>query len=68
MREIGESCTELRFRYVGGIQEAIFDSHRFQFISDRLRRVKDRFEQVFIARNDIKYVVSERLLKKQTDA
>ena len=67
MREIGESCKELRFRYIAGIQEAIFDSHRFQFVSDRLRRVKDRFEQVFIARNDIKYVVSERLLKKTAD-
>ena len=67
MREIGESCKSLRFRYIAGIQEAIFDSHRFQFVSDRLRRVKDRFEQVFIARNDIKYVVSERLLKKTTD-
>lgn len=67
MREIGESCSELRFRYIAGIQEAIFDSHRFQFISDRLRRVKDRFEQVFIARNDIKYVVAERLLKKTAD-
>ena len=67
MREIGESCKDLRFRYIAGIQEAIFDSHRFQFVSDRLRRVKDRFEQVFIARNDIKYVVSERLLKKTAD-
>ncbi|MBL1294161.1 MAG: hypothetical protein COB61_009840 [Thiotrichales bacterium] len=67
MREIGESCKNLRFRYIAGIQEAIFDSHRFQFVSDRLRRVKDRFEQVFIARNDIKYVVSERLLKKTAD-
>lgn len=67
MREIGESCKELRFRYIAGIQEAIFDSHRFQFVSDRLRRVKDRFEQVFIARNDIKYVVAERLLKKTAD-
>lgn len=67
MREIGESCKELRFRYIAGIQEAIFDSHRFQFVSDRVRRVKDRFEQVFIARNDIKYVVSERLLKKTAD-
>ena len=67
MREVGESCTELRFRYIAGIQEAIFDSHRFQFISDRIRRVKDRFEQVFIARNDVKYVVSERLLKKTAD-
>lgn len=67
MREIGESCKNLRFRYMAGIQEAIFDSHRFQFISDRIRRVKDRFEQVFIARNDIKYVVSQRLLKKTAD-
>lgn len=67
MREIAESCSELKFRYIAGIQEAIFDSHRFQFISDRIRRVKDRFEQVFIARNDIKYVVSERLLKKTID-
>ena len=67
MREIGESCKELRFRYIAGLQEAIFDSHRFQFISDRIRRVKDRFEQVFIARNDIKFVVSERLLKKTAD-
>lgn len=67
MREIGESCKDLRFRYIAGIQEAIFDSHRFQFISDRVRRVKDRFEQVFIARNDIKFVVAERLLKKTAD-
>ncbi|MBC7752530.1 MAG: ATP-binding protein [Candidatus Saccharibacteria bacterium] len=67
MRELGESCADLRFRYVAGIQEAIFDSHRFQFISDRIRRVKDRFEQVFIARNDIKFVVAERLLKKTID-
>lgn len=67
MREIGESCRDLRLRFIAGIQEAIFDSHRFQFVSDRLRRVKDRFEQVFIARNDIKYVVAERLLKKNAD-
>lgn len=64
MREIAESCAELRFRYMAGVQEAIFDSHRFQFVSDRLRRVKDRFEQVFIARKDIKFVVAERLLRK----
>jgi len=67
MREIAETCSALKFRYIAGIQEAIFDSHRFQFASDRIRRVKDRFEQVFIARNDIKYVVSERLLKKSAD-
>ncbi|HRI89228.1 MAG TPA: DUF6079 family protein, partial [Candidatus Hydrogenedentes bacterium] len=34
------------------------------FVADSVRRVKDRFEQVLIARTDVKFVVSERLLKK----
>lgn len=64
LREIGEVCKDLRFRFIGGVQEAIFDSPRFSFVADSIRRVKDRFEQVLIARNDIKFVVAERLLKK----
>ena len=67
LREIGEVCKGLKFRFIAGVQEAIFDSTRFAFVSESIRRVKDRFEQVMIARNDIKYVVSERLLKKTVD-
>ena len=64
LREVGEVCKDLRFRFVAGIQEAIFDSPRFSFVSESLRRVKDRFEQVLIARSDVKFVVAERLLRK----
>ena len=64
LREIGEVCKDLRFRFIGGVQEAIFDSPRFSFVADSIRRVKDRFEQVLIARSDVKFVVAERLLKK----
>ena len=64
LREIGEVCRDLRFRFLAGVQEAIFDSPRFSFVADSIRRVKDRFEQVLIARNDVKFVVAERLLKK----
>ena len=67
LREIGEACKDLRFRFIAGIQEAIFDSPKFMFVADSLRRVKDRFEQVRIARNDLKYVVANRLLKKSAD-
>jgi hypothetical protein len=67
LREIGEVCRDLRFRFIGGVQEAIFDSPRFSFAADSIRRVKDRFEQVPIVRKDIKYVVAERLLKKSTE-
>ena len=64
LREIGEVCKDLRFRFVAGVQEAIFDSPRFSFVADSIRRVKDRFEQILIVRKDIKFVVAERLLKK----
>lgn len=64
LREVGEVCKDLRFRFIAGVQEAIFDSPRFAFVADSLRRVKDRFEQVLIARKDVKFVVAERLLKK----
>ncbi len=64
LREIGEVCNDLRFRFIAGVQEAIFDSPRFSFVADSIRRVKDRFEQVLIARKDVKFVVAERLLKK----
>ena len=64
LREVGEICRSTRFRFVSGIQESLFDNPRFQFVADTLRRVKDRFEQVRIAREDVAYVVSERLLRK----
>lgn len=67
LRETGEICNELRLRFMAGVQEAIFDSPRFNFVSDAILRVKDRFEQILIARSDIKFVVAERLLKKTAE-
>ena len=68
LREIGEVCKDLRFRFIAGAQEAIFDSDRFSFVADSIRRVKDRFEQILIARKDVKFVVAERLLKKTAES
>ncbi len=67
LRELGEVCRTTRFRFMAGLQESLFDNPRFQFVSDSIRRVKDRFEQVRIAREDVAYVVSERLLKKTAE-
>jgi hypothetical protein len=67
LREIGEVCKDLRFRFMACVQEAIFDSPRFSFVADSIRRVKDRFEQILIARKDVKFVVAERLLRKTAE-
>jgi hypothetical protein len=64
LRELGEVCRFTRFRFIAGIQEMLFDNPKFQFVAEQLRRVKERFEQVNIVREDIAYVVSQRLLKK----
>ena len=67
LREIGEVCKDLRFRFIAGVQEAIFDSSLFAFYGSEVRRVRERFETISIVKEDIKYVVSQRLLKKTVD-
>jgi hypothetical protein len=64
LREVGEVCKDLRFRFMAGVQETLFDNPRFSFVADTVRRVRDRFEQMRIAGKDVKFVVAERLLKK----
>jgi len=64
LREMGEVCKLIRFRLIAGLQESLFDNPKFQFIADSLRRVKDRFDQARIVRQDVAFVVSERLLTK----
>ena len=64
LRAVGEFSKGSRFRFIAGVQESLFDNPRFQFAADSLRRVKDRFDQMRIAREDVAHVVAERLLKK----
>jgi len=64
LREVGEICRFTRFRFISGVQEAIFDNPRFAGVADTIRRVRDRFEQVRIAKEDVAFVVEQRLLKK----
>jgi hypothetical protein len=64
LREIGEIAASTRFRLIAGLQEAIFDNPRFAGVADTIRRVRDRFEQVRIAKEDVAFVVERRLLNK----
>jgi Family of unknown function (DUF6079) len=64
LRELGEVVKTTRFRFIAGVQETLFDNPRFAFVAETLRRVQDRFQQIRIARQDVAYVVAERLLRK----
>lgn len=67
LREIGEVAALTPLRFIAGLQETLFDSPRFAHMAQQLRRVRDRFEQVRIVREDIAYVVAERLLRKSDE-
>lgn len=67
LREIGEVTALTNFRFMAGLQEMLFDNPRFSFVAEQLNRVRDRFEQVSIVREDIAFVVSNRLLKKSDE-
>lgn len=64
LREVGEVCSTIRFRFMAGVQETLFDNPRFANVASDMSRVKDRFSQVRIAREDVAFVVQERLLHK----
>ncbi|MDC7724454.1 DUF6079 family protein [Priestia megaterium] len=67
LRELGEVCSKSRFRFISGVQEMLFDNPKFSFVAESLRRVKERFREVRIIREDIAFVVAERLLKKNDE-
>ncbi|WP_338472805.1 DUF6079 family protein [Niallia sp. XMNu-256] len=67
LREVGEVVSKSRFRFISGVQEMLFDNPKFSFVAESLRRVKERFNEIRIVREDIAYVVSERLLKKNDE-
>ncbi len=67
MRELGEMVKNSRLRVIFGVQEKLFENPSFSFVSQTLNRVKDRFEQITIRKEDTAYVVSERILKKSPE-
>lgn len=67
LRELGELATATRLRVMAGIQEQLFGNPRFQFVADAIQRVQARFQEVRIVREDVAYVVSQRILLKNAE-
>ena len=68
LREVGEVVGKSRLRFVVGMQEKIYGNPRFAHISQTLNWVKDRYWQISIRKEDVQYVVSERILQKTEES
>lgn len=64
LQALGQSCDNTKFRIIFGVQELIYQSAEFQFASETLQKVGDRFRDLTITKEDVSYVVKNRLLKK----
>jgi hypothetical protein len=64
LRQLGELCDNSRFKIMFGVQELLYRSPEFQFQADMLSRISERYSDLIITREDVSFVVKERLLKK----
>ncbi|MDG7002250.1 MAG: hypothetical protein JRN15_24400, partial [Nitrososphaerota archaeon] len=64
LRQLGESCDNSRFKLMFGVQELLYRSPEFQFQAEMLNKVEDRYADLIITKDDVSFVVKERLLKK----
>lgn len=64
LQALGQASDHSKFRVVFGVQEVIYNAPEFQFAATMLGRVNDRFKQITITKQDVKFVTEQRLLHK----
>lgn len=67
LRQLGEVCDGSRFKIIYGVQELLYRDPQLAHAADALNKVQARFEDVLITKEDVAFVVKNRLLKKTTE-
>ena len=64
LQALGQQCAKGRFGFMFGVQEMIYQSREFAFAAEMMLKVKDRYIDLTIRKEDVSFVVQNRLLKK----
>lgn len=64
LQALGQQCARGHFGFMFGVQEMIYHSNKFAFAAEMLLKVKDRYRDLTIRREDVSFVVEKRLLGK----
>jgi len=64
LRILGQVSQSMDFLFIGSMQENVFTNPKYVDEAESFGRVSERFYQVNISRQDIKAVISRRVLKK----
>ena len=64
LQALGQACDKSKFKFIFGVQELIYQSPEFQFAAEMLNKVNDRYKAIMITKEDVAFIVKNRLLKK----
>ena len=64
LQALGQQCAKGHFGFMFGVQEMIYHSQKFAFAAQVLLQVKDRYRDLTIRREDVSFIVENRLLSK----
>ena len=67
LQALGQLCSNNNFGFMFGVQELIYQAKEFQFVASMLLKVKDRYVDLTIRKEDVAFVAQNRLLRKSAD-
>jgi len=67
LRVIGQVCQDQDLMFVGSMQEDVFTSPKFKNVASELGRIGERFQNIIIHKEDIKKVISSRIVSKTNE-
>jgi KaiC/GvpD/RAD55 family RecA-like ATPase len=67
LRILGQVSQNTDFMFIGSMQENVFTNHKYIDEAEDFGRVSERFDIVTISKEDIKAVLSKRILNKSTE-
>ena len=67
LRVLGQMAQACDFTFIGAMQEHIFSNHKYVDEAESFGRVAERFQVITIKREDIKRVISRRVLAKSPE-
>lgn len=67
LQALAQIANQSKFRIAFGVQEMIYSAPEFQFAKEMLLHVNDRYRELTITKDDVKFIAQKRMLNK-TDA
>lgn len=64
LQALGQQCAKGRFAFMFGVQEMIYQAKEFAFAAEMMLKVKDRYTDLTIRKEEVSFVVQHRLLRK----